>query len=34
MAICALDDATLAPLFDHVLTLGHRHLAEDGAPAG
>jgi putative ABC transport system ATP-binding protein len=30
--ICALDDATLAPLFDRVLTLGHGQLLEDRAP--
>ncbi len=30
--ICALDDATLAPLFDRVLTLGQGQLIEDCAP--
>ena len=30
--ICALDDATLAPLFDRVLTLGQGQLLEDCAP--
>ncbi len=30
--ICALDDATLAPLFDRVLTLGQGQMLEDCAP--
>ncbi|HEX3209010.1 MAG TPA: ABC transporter transmembrane domain-containing protein [Geminicoccaceae bacterium] len=30
--ICALDDATLAPLFDRVLTLGQGQLLEDRTP--
>ena len=30
--VCALDDATLAPLFDRVLTLGQGQLLEDCAP--
>ena len=30
--VCALDDATLAPLFDRVLTLSHGQVIEDRAP--
>ncbi len=30
--ICALDDASLAPLFERVLTLGQGQLLEDGSP--